>query len=51
MLLLIFYCFLEITHENLILGKNGERDENLVFRDPMFWFCRNLITSNKSLSY
>ena len=31
--------------ENLILGENGKRDEILVFRNPMFWFCQS-ITSN-----
>jgi len=29
------------------LGENGRRDEILVFRNPKFWFCQSIITSDK----
>ena len=33
--------------ENLIWRENGERDENLVFRNPMFWFYQSKMTNDK----
>ena len=46
LLLLIFYCLLKSLLKTWFGGKRG-RDEILVFRNPMFWFCQSKVTNDK----
>ena len=49
MLLAIFYCFFKNVLLKHDFGENGERDENIVFRNPIFWFCQSKMINDKGL--